>query len=192
MNRVRVLASARVGAIYGKTDVVVVHARAQRLDRASRLALAAAQQVAALADAADCGVFVLTRFGAIAANAEHWSKFKGGGIGAVSPLIFPSTVPSAAAAEVAIALQAMGPNFTLCGDASLIPELWRLAEDALAIGDCTHALVGAVDGWHPVLERFGLKESDVDGACFALLGPGDHTPHFHHDTSIVRAFDRSL
>jgi 3-oxoacyl-(acyl-carrier-protein) synthase len=168
------LGVAQLGEVYGKAyieEVPVVHARAQRLDRASRLALSCAQALVSEIGISgpDMGVFVLTRFGAIAANAEHWQKYESGGLPAVSPLIFPATVPSAAAAEVAIALSAMGPNVTLCGDMQALPALWLMAEDALRAEDCRVALVGFVDGWHASLSGFGLTRKEVDGASFVAL-----------------------
>ncbi len=190
----RVLSVAKSGTMFGRRDPEVVHPRAQRLDRASRIALSAAQEALAVAEVsgAELGVFVITRFGAFAANAEHWQRFASGGLSAVSPLVFPATVPSAAAGEIAIATGAMGPNITLCGGHRSLPELWHMAEAALRTGDCRHALVAAVDGWHEQLGAYGLTPECVDGACVALCSAGDGWPKLVEHVSVVAAFDRSL
>ena len=123
-------------------DDHVVHPRPGRLDRPSRLLLSAAQK-AMPAPPGDSGVFVATEHGAFAANAEHWGHVLASGLSAVSPLIFPATVPSAPAGEVAIALPAMGPNVTLCGFSSA-RQIVRMARRALRDGECDGAYVAVV------------------------------------------------
>jgi 3-oxoacyl-(acyl-carrier-protein) synthase len=166
---------ARTGVRFGLANPEVVHARPGRLDRASRLALAAAQAVFTepVAERAKLGVWMVSQYGAFSANAEHWQLFMDKGIAGVSPLVFPATVPSAAAAEIAIATGAMGPNVTLCGGPLVALQLLKLARRALHAGVCDEALVGAVDGWHPLMAKLGLNEREIDGAVLVRLKRDD-------------------
>ena len=164
---------ARAGSSFAEhwiadADVVCNHPRAGRLDRYTRLAVSAAQALLAgapaVANPVDLGVFLASEWGSFAANADHWAVVSSGGV--ASPLIFPATVPSAAAGEVAMLLGAMGPNVTLVGGAeALVP----IARASLAAGDCGAAIVGVVDAWHPRMAALGLDWHTHDGACLALF-----------------------
>ena len=166
---------ARTGARFGIPSPEVVHGRPGRLDRASRLALAAAQQVfkEPLIERPRLGVWIVSQYGAFSANAEHWRLFLARGIAGVSPLVFPATVPSAAAAEIAIATGAMGPNVTLCGGPSVASQVLSLARSAILSGVVDEAIVGAVDGFHPKMLELGLQESAIDGAVVVRMGRDD-------------------
>ena len=147
------------------------HPRAGRLDRYTRLALAAAQQlvplIGELGAREGLGIFFASEFGCFGSNCEHLKTVRAGQ--AASPLVFPATVPSSAAGEVAMSLLAMGPNVTLTGGVEVALQVWALARAALAAGDCEQALVGVVEAWHPRLAEFGLSFLSHDGACLALL-----------------------
>lgn len=160
----------RAGLCFG-VEPSVVHARPQRLDRASLLALAAAQQVLTAPEREDLslGVAVLTEWGAFSANAEHWLRVRDVGPAQASPLVFPATVPSAAAAELAIAFSAMGANVTECGGAADWPAFVAGAQALVAAGAVHRLIVCAVDGGHPALTHYGVAEQAVDGAVAFIL-----------------------
>ena len=161
---------ARVGSTFAQqwiADEAITchHPRAGRLDRYTRLALSAAQALGPEAEErADLGVFVASEWGSFGANTEHWSTICAGQ--PASPLVFPATVPSAAAGEVAIALGAMGPNVTLMGGAG---ALLQIARASIAAGECAMAIVGVVEAWHPRMAALGLDWRTHDGACLALF-----------------------
>lgn len=112
----------------------------------------------------DLGIFLTTEWGSFGANVDHWAAVSSGA--PASPLIFPATVPSAAAGEVAIALGAMGPNVTMVGGAeALLP----IARASLAANDCSAAIIGVVEAWHPRMAALGLDWKTHDGACFGLF-----------------------
>lgn len=183
---------AKNGHAFGVGDPPVVHARPGRLDRPSRLALSAAQQVfkEPAGERPRLGVWIVSQYGAFAANADHWQMFLSKGTAGVSPLVFPATVPSAAAAEIAIAVGAMGPNVTLCGGPRAAVDLFGLACDAIASGVCDEALVGAVDGWHPRLAALGFSEATIDGCVVARIGRGAQVPALAAlPATTVRAFE---
>jgi 3-oxoacyl-[acyl-carrier-protein] synthase II len=96
-----------------------VRARGGRLDRLCRLFLSAAYRAIAdarldisLMDAERVGVSFGTGLGCLLTNAEYNQKLIRGGPAAASPRLFASTVSSAAAGEVSIALGIKGPNVT--------------------------------------------------------------------------------
>lgn len=191
---INLVSVARVGYVYGVPDPEVAHARPGRLDRPSRLALAAAQRVFAepIAERPRLGIWVVSQYGAFAANADHWQGFLARGIAGVSPLVFPATVPSAAAAEIAIATGAMGPNVTLCGGPSAAAALLSLAAAALHDGSCDEALVCAVDGFHPRLAALGLAEASIDAAVVARIVRGGSPIGAAHGATTVGAFEHAV
>jgi len=94
-------------------------ARIGRLDRLCRFFLAAAylavedaQLAIDAAEAERVGLSFGTGFGCLLTNAEYYQKVVEHGPAAASPRLFASTVSSAAAGEVSIALGIKGPNVT--------------------------------------------------------------------------------
>jgi 3-oxoacyl-(acyl-carrier-protein) synthase len=181
---------ARVGSTFAghwieDSALACDHPRAGRLDRYTRLAVAAAQTLVQGAHP-ELGIFLASEWGSFGANADHWAGIASGA--PASPLVFPATVPSAAAGEVAISLGAMGPNVTCVGDAaSLIP----LAHAAMRAGDCAAALVGVVEAWHPRMAALGLDWRTHDGACLVWLEPG-WQPVFAPAPSALLAFAQAV
>jgi 3-oxoacyl-(acyl-carrier-protein) synthase len=157
----------------------VEHPRAARLDRYCRLALSAAQGAVdrAARDAhnerPDLGVFVASQLGCFGANVDHQRRLHEQGVRGVSPLVFPATVPSAAAAEIAIAFGALGPNVTLTGGAESAAGILRLGLRSLLDGECRAALIGVADAWHERLAELGFEPGCIDGAAFIYLSRPD-------------------
>jgi len=163
--------AACVGAAFVERhsdDIPIHHPRAGRLQRYERLALCASQHALpaeSLNNSETFAVVVASEHGCFGANIEHATALKNGGMAAVSPLLFPATVPSCAASEVAISLKANGPNYTLIGGAEIVYTAFDLTLSLLR-REATHVLLGVVDAWHPGLAVFGATPQTHDGACF--------------------------
>jgi 3-oxoacyl-(acyl-carrier-protein) synthase len=184
---------ARIGSAFSRAfietgDLACRHPRAGRLDRYCRLAVSAAEALIAspVLDPA-LGIFIASQFACFGANAEHWKILSEGA--PASPLIFPATAPSAAAGEIATAILAMGPNVTLVGSAA---EIWQTARSAIAAGDCTQAICGVVEAWHPRLTELGASWQTHDGACLALISASDPALTFAVAPSALLSFSGAL
>jgi 3-oxoacyl-(acyl-carrier-protein) synthase len=184
---------ARIGSAFSKafvetSDIACRHPRAGRLDRYCRLAVSAAEAlIASPALDPDLGIFIASQFACFGANAEHWKILSEGA--PASPLIFPATAPSAAAGEIATAILAMGPNVTLVGSAE---DVWQTARSAIAAGDCTQAICGVVEAWHPRLTELGASWQTHDGACLALISAADPPLGFGSAPSALLSFSAAL
>ncbi len=183
----------RIGSAFSGTfietgDIACRHPRAGRLDRYCRLAVSAAEAlIASAAIDTALGVFIASQVACFGANAEHWKILVEGA--PASPLIFPATAPSAAAGEIATAILAMGPNVTLVGGAE---EIWQMARSAIAAGDCSQAICGVVEAWHPRLTELGATWQTHDGACLALISANDPPLAFSAAPSALLAFSNAL
>ncbi|MEV0373276.1 beta-ketoacyl-[acyl-carrier-protein] synthase family protein [Streptomyces sp. NPDC050636] len=133
-------------------DAVHGRRRARRLDRFIHLALAAAQQAvrdAKLDPAAWNAPRVAVVLG-VGSNSLHtyfheFDVLSQGHPELVSPLALPRSVPSMAAAEVAITLDARGPNFTVASACSSGATALAVAADMVTSGACDIALAGGAE-----------------------------------------------
>jgi 3-oxoacyl-[acyl-carrier-protein] synthase II len=110
---------------------------ARRTDRFTQLAIAAAEQAAAEAgaegvDLERLGVVVGTGIGGLDTIEREIRNFVTGGERAVSPLLVPMVMPSAAAAAVSMRLGARGPGWATAS---------ACATGAHAIGEATRMIV---------------------------------------------------
>lgn len=143
--------------------------QARRMSPPSRFAVAAARM--ALEDAVLGGVgadalrppvavVAATSFGPASFTEGILHQIFGQGPEAVSPFFFTESVTNAAAAQVALALGARGPNVTLTGrEAGPLLALNRAARE-IVLGRAGSAIVLAVDEMTPmlleILDRFGM------------------------------------
>ncbi|MFF4601530.1 beta-ketoacyl-[acyl-carrier-protein] synthase family protein [Streptomyces sp. NPDC001339] len=135
-------------------DADAVHGRrlARRLDRFTQLALAAAHQAvrdAELDPAAWNAPRVAVVLG-VGSNSLHsyfheFEVLNQGRPELVSPLALPRSVPNMAAAEVAIALDARGPNFTVASACASGATALAVAADLVTSGACDIALAGGAE-----------------------------------------------
>jgi 3-oxoacyl-(acyl-carrier-protein) synthase len=155
-------------------------ARIGRLDRISQLFLAAsclAVQDAALAlpsnDAERVGLSFGTGLGCLLSNAEFYGRVVEQGAAAASPRLFASTVSSAAAGEVSIALGIHGPNAT--SHMGLAAGLGAIGygADLIQMDKADVMLAGGADASGPALVR-ALRDMRL------LKGPDAARPF--HDT----------
>lgn len=142
-------------------------ARIGRLDRISRLFLAAsflAVKDAALtvpwADAERVGLSFGTGLGCLLSDADFYEKVIEQGPAAASPLLFASTVSSAAAGEVSIALGIHGPNAT--SHMGLAAGLGAIGYgfDLIQMGKADVVLAGGADANGPALAR-ALRDMEL-------------------------------
>ncbi|MFI1628157.1 beta-ketoacyl-[acyl-carrier-protein] synthase family protein [Streptomyces noursei] len=175
-------------------DADAVHGRrlARRLDRFTHLALAAAQQ--AVRDAKlEPGawnaprVAVVLGVGGNSMNTyfREFEVLSQGHPELVSPLALPRSVPNMAAAEVAIALGARGPNFTVASACASGATALAVAASMVTSGACDIALAGGaesglsrmtVTGFHQMhalsqrtdAPRLASRPFDVDRDGFVL------------------------
>lgn len=166
-------------------DVIPAAARTRigRLDRLCRLALAASYL--ALDDAAVAlplaapqrvGLVFGSGLGCLLSNAEFYAKIVAQGAAAASPRAFASTVSSAAAGEVSIALGVHGPNTTMhMGLAAGVAAL-GYAMDLVGGGRADMVLAGgvdALDAWlATALRDMGLFKTPAQARPFLDAVPG--------------------
>jgi Beta-ketoacyl synthase, N-terminal domain len=103
--------------------------------------------------------------------------------GQAGTLHFPYTAPSVLPGEVAIEFGVTGPYVILIGGATAtVDALWQAAR-LVAAGQCTRALVLAVETFEPCAAlwrraRWTLPGPLVESAACALLEPGDVRPAY--------------
>lgn len=118
---------------------------------------------------AGTGVSLGTAFGATMVSRQILDQCIELGPGGISPFLFPESVPSAHAGQVALALGARGPNAAISqGEASLELAL-AVAAEYLVTGRAERMLVGAANEadtvLHALLDRAGaLAGAGEDGA----------------------------
>jgi 3-oxoacyl-(acyl-carrier-protein) synthase len=155
----------------------------RRMSPPSKLAVGAARMAveeAGLSGAAGgprTAVVMSVAFGAIQVTEGLLRTVFSEGPEMASPFLFTESVANAAAAQVAIANQAQGPNLTIVqGEAGALTAVGRGAAE-VAAGRADRALVGAVQEMRPILhallDRFG-----------ALARPGNP------GGEVARPFDR--
>ncbi len=134
-------------------------AMGRRMGRPSRFAAAAARM--ALIDAGDVAVadattavVMATAFGAIEATEQLLRVERREGPAMVSPFGFTESVANAAAAHIAIATGAHGPNITIAQrEAGALTAVGRGALE-VASGRARYALVGCAEEMPPILHAF--------------------------------------
>ena len=139
-------------------------AAGRRMSPPSKLGVAAARM--AVADAGLGGevggprttVFMSTAFGAVQFTERLLRSVILEGPEAASPFLFTESVANAAAAQIAIAIQAQGPNLTVVQrEAGVLTAAGRGAAE-VAAGRADRALVGGVEEMppllHALLDRF--------------------------------------
>lgn len=187
MSPVAVTGAAGVrGAALGEALAALpepVRARAQRAERVTQLALAAAG--AALAQAsraavdgpprARLGVALGTAFGCFLTNATYQRRLAADGTRAASPRLFAATVSNAAAGEVGIGYRLGGPAITLSAGAAAGLFAIGHAADLVAAGRADAMVAGGMDACGPDLERwladggFTAGEAPVDEAAGVVV-----------------------
>jgi 3-oxoacyl-[acyl-carrier-protein] synthase II len=157
---------ARLAALVVERDVSrwVPPAAARRMSFPSKLAVAAARMaladagVAGDGDGAYVGVYLATTFGSVLFTEKLLRQILLEGAEAAQPFYFSECVANAAAAQLAIALGARGPNVTITQREA--GPLLAVASAAQAVreGRVERALVGAVEEitplLHALLDRF--------------------------------------
>jgi 3-oxoacyl-[acyl-carrier-protein] synthase II len=140
----------------------------------SKLGVAAARMAAADAGLADdvggprTAVVLSTAFGAVHFTERMMRSVLLEGPETASPFLFTESVANAAAAQIAIASQAQGPNLTVVQrEAGVLIAAGRGAAE-VAAGRSDRALVGAVEEMppllHSLLDRFeALSRPDAQG-----------------------------
>ncbi len=160
--------AARTAALVDEETLVawVPQREGRRMSPASRCAVAAARMAIAQAGLGDGGaggpdtaVALGTAYGSTGYTARLLEQVRGGGPRTISPFLFMETVASAHAGQIALALAARGPSYTVSqGEASGLLAVARGAE-LVARGRARRALVGVVDEvspvLHAVLDRLG-------------------------------------
>lgn len=131
---------------------------ARRMSPPSRMAVAAARM--ALADAGlppagnlagSTGTSLGTAYGCISYTTRLLDEAHEFGWQGVSPMLFTETVANVHAGQIALAVQATGPNYTFTQrEASALTALGR-AWTLCTSGACDRVLTGAVDELSPVL-----------------------------------------
>ena len=147
--------------------------KARRMSQPSKQAIAAANMAVAQSDLVTddlnrAAIVVSTAYGAAEVSEKILRQAMLEGPEAVSPALFTESVANAPAAQVALALEARGPNLTIVQRQA--GPLTALAQGMSIImsGKAPVALVGAVDEVNPllhsILDRFGaLAKPDING-----------------------------
>ena len=161
-------------AAYGRW---LAPAHARRMSPPSRMAVAAARMALESAGLSEdlvrgegTAIALGTAFGCTTFTAKLLQQMAEGGPAAISPFLFMETVANAHAGQVALALGAQGPNWTLTQrEASALFALGR-GHDLVASGRARVALAGVVDEMgpilHAVLDRFGALAREERGRPF--------------------------
>jgi 3-oxoacyl-[acyl-carrier-protein] synthase II len=150
--------SSRLGGEIGDLTTHLQDGEARRLSRASQLALVAARL--ALTDAslppgqpATMGLVLGSHWGDFRSSETFALGFLERGILGLSPLVFPSTVMNAMAAQVSIAVGIRGPMLTM-NEVDVAGELAVARGAALiASGRASAVLAGGSDELSPILYR---------------------------------------
>ena len=165
--------------------------KARKFDRCSQFAIAAAGM--ALKDASlvvgtleptRIGIVLGCGFGGITNSTEFLKGYFSGGADGLIPLLFPNTVPNAAASNTSMEYRLKGPNVTMvqrfCSAESAILMAQRFLEE----GRADVMLVGGVDEIIPIilkgfralgqLRPGGAGRGFGEGAGMLVLERGDH------------------
>jgi len=155
---------AMVGDVPLEAEAQADKPRAGRLDRLSRLFLAASYRAVGAAglhladeDRERVGLSFGTGLGCLLTNAEYNEKIVAAGPSAASPRLFAYTVSSAAAGEVSIALGIRGANVTMHAGFAAGVQAIGYAYDLLQAGKADVVLAGGADALGPAVVR-GLAD----------------------------------
>jgi len=171
------LQRSRLAALVGAAELGqwIAPLVARRMSQSSRWAVSAARM--ALADASleldpqasnPVAVVMSTAYGAAAVTEKMLRQVQDEGPEAASPALFTESVANAPAAQVALAVRAVGANITVTQrQAGPLIALGTAAQEVIA-GRAECALVGSVDELspliHSILDRFGaLAPADANG-----------------------------
>lgn len=159
----------------------------RRMGRFSRLALLGACE--ALADAGipwqesaalnRVGLILATGYGAAQRNFAFTDSVADSGDALASPLLFSSSVANVAVSNVSIALEATGPQLTVCQWETAFAAALLTARAWLAEGRVDAVLAGGVDAFDPFLAYCGRRLHGPgftagEGAAFFLLRAAAH------------------
>ncbi|MET9774681.1 beta-ketoacyl-[acyl-carrier-protein] synthase family protein [Streptomyces sp. NPDC006367] len=139
---------------------------ARRLDRFTHLALVAAREAARDAGLAPgrwtaprVGVVLGVGSNSLATYLREFGRLQQGQAELVSPLALPRSVPNMAAAEIALDLEATGPNFTVSSACASGATAVAVAAALLDSGACDVVLAGGAES----------GRSRMTATCFARL-----------------------
>lgn len=137
--------------------------KARKLDRCSLLAVAAtglalkdAGLELPLTDPEQTGIAIGCGFGGIANSMEFLSGYFSGGAEGLTPMLFPNTVPNAAASNASIEHGIKGPNITIVQRFCSAETALMMACRFILDGRAEIMLVGGVDELNPFMLQ-GLK-----------------------------------
>lgn len=167
--------SARTAVLSGGADLSnwISPMKARRMSQPSKQAVAAANMAVSQAgfeldDLDRAAIIVATSYGAAEVTEKILRQAMLDGPEAVSPALFTESVANAPAAQIAMALEAKGPNLTIVQRQAGPVVALAQGVSAVSSGKSPIALVGAVDEVNPlvhsILDRFGaLAKPDSDG-----------------------------
>lgn len=158
--------ACRVPGLDADADAVLGRRLARRLDRFAHLAVIAARDAVADAvldpecwDGTRVGVVLGVGSNSMVSYEREFRHMAGGQPHYVSPVVLPRSVPSAAAAEVAIDLGVRGPGFTVAAACASGAQAIAVGADLIASGSVDVVITGSGES--------GLCR--VAATCFAQL-----------------------
>jgi 3-oxoacyl-[acyl-carrier-protein] synthase II len=147
----------------------------RRLDRFTRLALAAARRAVADAkldpagwDPCRVGVVLGVGSNSLERYAQEYRRLDRGAPHRVSPYGLPRSVPNMAAAEVAVDLGARGPNFVTASACASGATALGVARDLVRSGTCDLVLAGGSESARDPMTATGFSQM---GALSRFQGP---------------------
>lgn len=133
-------------------EVLLGRKASRRLDRFVQLGVVAAREAVADAgldpqtwDGARVGVVIGCGMGGAATWEQQHSKMLADGPGKVSPLLIPMLVPNMVAGQLAMDLQALGPNLVTATACASGATAIGVARDLLRSGACDIVLAGGTE-----------------------------------------------
>ena len=171
------------GRLWGKTEAFKASdfmppLKARKLDRcslmavgATKMALDAAALSLPLADPERVGIMLGCGFGGIANSAELLSGYFDAGVEGLAPMLFPNTVPNAAASNTSIEFGMQGPNVTIVQRFCSAESAVMMACRFLAEGRADVMVAGGVDELTPLILR-AFREMGQHNSFAAGFGEG--------------------
>ena len=162
------------GRLWGKTEAFKASdfmppLKARKLDRcslmavgATKMALDAAALSLPLADPERVGIMLGCGFGGIPNSAELLSGYFSAGVEGLAPMLFPNTVPNAAASNTSIEFGMQGPNVTIVQRFSSAESAVMMACRFLAEGRADVMVAGGVDELTPLILRAFREMGQLD------------------------------
>ena len=158
--------------------------KARKFDRSSQFAIAAAGMAlkdAGIApgelDSNRIGIVLGCGFGGITNSEEFLKGYFVGGVDGLIPLLFPNTVPNAAASNVSIEYRLKGPNVTMIQRFCSAESALLMAQRFIEEGRADVMLVGGVDEFTPLILK-GFRE-------LGQLRPGGYGRGFTEGSGIM-------